>query len=82
MQPSLLISPHGLTQAIGPVDPALWTHYESIVAADFARARPGDSFEGLKSRARFSKEDKGLLRDWLAIAAARAGAAGRDENSS
>lgn len=74
MHRGLFISPNGLTRAIGPEDPQLWTYYESLVAADFARTHPGDSFEGLKRRARFAKEDKGLLCDWMAIAAARAGA--------
>ncbi len=31
---------------------------------------PGDSFDDLKRRAAFSKEDRMLLRDWLAAAAA------------
>jgi hypothetical protein len=45
---------------------------ESLIRADYERCRPGDSFDDLKRRARFAKEDKGLLRDWMAIAAARA----------
>jgi hypothetical protein len=77
MDDRLFISPNGATRLIGPEDPHLWPYYESLVAADYARAHPGDSFEGLKRRARFSKEDKGLLSDWMATAAARAGAAGR-----
>ena len=82
MHDRLFISPNGLTRPIGPDDPQLWAYYESLVAADFSRTHPGDSFEGLKRRARFSKEDKGLLSDWMAIAAARAGAAGRAGGSS
>ena len=74
MHGRLFISRNGLTRAIGPEDPRLWAYYESLVAADFSRTHPGDSFEGLKRRARFSKEDKGLLGDWMAIAAIRAGA--------
>ncbi|HEY9055844.1 MAG TPA: hypothetical protein VIN77_01720 [Aurantimonas sp.] len=47
---------------------------EALVRADYERCRPDDSFEDLKRRARFSKEDKGLLRDWLALAEQRANA--------
>jgi hypothetical protein len=47
---------------------------ESLIREDFERCHPGDSFEDLKRRASFSKEDKGLLRDWMAIARARAAA--------
>lgn len=73
MDEPLTIAPNGLTQLIGPADPETWALYESLVADDFARTHPGDSFENLKHRARFAKEDKGLLRDWLAVAAMRAG---------
>ena len=47
---------------------------ESLIREDFERCHPDDTFEDLKKRASFSKEDKGLLRDWMAIAAHRAGA--------
>jgi hypothetical protein len=40
---------------------------ESIRLA-YERCHPEDSFDDLKHRARFSKEAKGLLRDWLALA--------------
>lgn len=69
----LTIAPNGVTQRLGPADPETWAFYESLVAKDFARTHPGDSFENLRHRARFAKEDKGLLRDWLAVAALRAG---------
>jgi len=48
------------------------THLESLIRADFQRCHPGDTLEDLKRRASFSKEDKGLLRDWMAIAIRRA----------
>ena len=39
-----------------------------------AQINPGETLEDIKRRASFSKEDKGLLRDWMAIAAIRAAA--------
>ena len=44
---------------------------ESLVSRDYDRCHPGDSFADLKLRARFSKEDKGLLADWLSLASLR-----------
>ena len=44
---------------------------ESLVSRDYDRCHPGDSFADLKLRARFTKEDKGLLADWLSLAALR-----------
>lgn len=46
-------------------------HLESLVRADYERCHPEDSFDDLKRRARFTKEDKGLLRDWLVVAERR-----------
>ncbi len=40
----------------------------------FERCHPGETLEDIKRRVSFSKEDKGLLRDWMAIAALRAAA--------
>lgn len=37
----------------------------------YERCRPDDSFEALKHRAAFSKEDRRLLEDWRAAAKAR-----------
>ena len=51
------------------------THLESLIREDFERCHPGETLEDLKRRASFSKEDRGLLRDWMAVAAARAVAA-------
>ena len=51
------------------------TYLESLIREDFERCHPGETLEDLKRRASFSKEDKGLLRDWMAVAAAHAAAA-------
>lgn len=53
------------------------TYLESLIREDFERCHPGETLEDLKQRASFSKEDRGLLRDWMAVAAARAAAASR-----
>lgn len=34
----------------------------------YDRCHPDDSFDEMRRRARFSKEDRGLLRDWRAAA--------------
>ena len=52
-------------------------YLESLIREDFERCHPGETLEDLKRRASFSKEDRGLLRDWMAVAAARAAAAQR-----
>jgi hypothetical protein len=44
---------------------------ESLVSQDYDRCHPGDSLADLKRRARFTKEDKGLLADWLDLASRR-----------
>ncbi len=67
----LFMSANGIKQALGPDDPALRARYESLVRDDYERAHPNDSFDDLKRRARFSKEDQGLLRDWMDVAVAR-----------
>ena len=51
------------------------TYLESLIREDFERCHPGEILDDLKRRASFSKEDRGLLRDWMAVAASRAGAA-------
>jgi hypothetical protein len=51
------------------------TYLESLIREDFERCHPSETLEDLKRRASFSKEDRGLLRDWMAVAAARATAA-------
>ncbi|WGD51442.1 hypothetical protein QA641_39350 [Bradyrhizobium sp. CB1650] len=50
------------------------TYLESLIREDFERCHPGET-QDLKRRASFSKEDRGLLRDWMAVAADRAAAA-------
>lgn len=45
---------------------------ERRIRADFERCHPGETLEDLRRRAAFTKEDKGLYRHWLAIAATRA----------
>lgn len=50
-------------------------YLESLIREDYERCHPGETFEDLRRRSAFSKEDKGLLRDWMAIAAIRAAAA-------
>ncbi len=46
-------------------------YLESLIRRDYEMCHPDESFDDLKRRARFSKEDKGLLRDWMAVAARR-----------
>ena len=49
-------------------------YLESLIDADYEHCHPGETLDDLKRRTSFSKEDKGLLRDWMAVAAARAAA--------
>ena len=49
-------------------------YLEALIRQDFERCHPGETLDDLKRRASFSKEDRGLLRDWMAIAASRAAA--------
>jgi hypothetical protein len=72
MTEKLRMAANGVWEAIGPEDRRLFAYYESLVAPDYDRCHPGDTFEAMKFRARFSKEDQGLLRQWMAIAAVRA----------
>jgi hypothetical protein len=57
---------------VRPASEAERTYLEQLIRADFARCHPGETLEDIKRRACFSKEDKGLLRDWMAVAAIRA----------
>jgi hypothetical protein len=59
---------------VRPASEAERTYLEQLIRADFARCHPGETLEDIKRRACFSKEDKGLLRDWMAVAAIRAAA--------
>ena len=49
-------------------------YLESLIRADYERCHPGEALDDMKLRSAFSKEDRGLLRDWMAIAAVRAAA--------
>ena len=49
-------------------------YLESLIRADYERCHPGEALEDMKLRSAFSKEDRGLLRDWIAVAAVRAAA--------
>lgn len=66
------MSINGIIQAIGLEDAQMRLHPETLIAAEFDRCHSGDSFQDLKHRARFSKEDQGLLKEWMALAAVRA----------
>ena len=46
-------------------------YLESLIRADYERFHPDETLEDLKLRARFSKEEKGLLRGWMAVARGR-----------
>jgi len=52
-------------------------YLEALIREDFERCHPGETLDDVRRRAAFSKEDKGLLRDWMAVAAARRAAANR-----
>lgn len=45
---------------------------ERIARESYERCHPDDTFDDLKRRAAFSREDQGLLRDWLEFAAREA----------
>ncbi|MFA7637981.1 MAG: hypothetical protein WCY02_01600 [Parvibaculum sp.] len=58
-----------LNGILTPVGLPATEHHAGIIShamREYEQCHPGDSFESLVERARFSKEDKGLLRDWLA----------------
>ncbi|MDH6257598.1 hypothetical protein [Bradyrhizobium sp. BR13661] len=57
---------------VRPADEAERAYLESLIQADIVRCHPGETLEDIKRRAAFSKEDKGLLRDWMGVAAMRA----------
>lgn len=71
-QDPVYMSEDGLWRAIEPENPELRTRYEALIREDFERSHPHDTLEALRHRARFSKEDQGLLRDWMDVAARRA----------
>lgn len=55
-----------------PADEAERARLEALVRADYDRCRVGETFDDMKWRMAFSREDRGLYRDWMAIAVARA----------
>jgi hypothetical protein len=57
---------------VRPANEAERAYLESLIREDFDRCHPGETLDDVKRRASFSKEDKGLLRDWMALAAIRA----------
>lgn len=61
--------PIGSYYGPGPACEEARAYLESLIRDDFERCHPGDTLEDLKRRASFSREDRGLLRDWMAIAA-------------
>ena len=72
---------NGVFNRIGPTDEREWAYHESLIRADYERCHPDHAFEDLKNSAKFSKENKGLLREWMAVAAQRAEAQRREKNS-
>lgn len=76
-----LIYKNGIFNRIGPVEERERSYHESLIRAYYERCHPDDTLEDLKHRAGFSKEDKGLLRDWMAVAAQLAGAERREKAS-
>lgn len=50
---------------------------ESALRAAYERCHPEDSFEALKHRAAFSKEDRRLLEDWREAMGLRSTAAAK-----
>jgi hypothetical protein len=66
------------------LDPAgAWdqTYLESLIREDFERCHPGETLDDLKRRASFSREDRGLLRDWMTAGRAAATNVGWIEGS-
>jgi hypothetical protein len=59
---------------VRPANEAERDYLESLIRDDFERCHPGETLDDIKRRASFSREDKGLLRDWMAVAAERAAA--------
>ncbi len=62
---------------IRPADASERAYLESLVRADYDRTHPGETFDDMTRRVSFSREDRGLYRDWIALAATRADAAAR-----
>ncbi len=69
---NLYILTIGVFNQIEPSDVNERAYLESLIRADYEKYHPDETLEDLKHRARISKEDKGLLRDWMVIARRRA----------
>jgi hypothetical protein len=57
---------------VRPKDDAERAYLESLVREDYDRRRVGETFDDMKRRMPFSREDRGLYRDWMTVAASRA----------
>ncbi len=66
--------PSNLHNFVCPASETERAYLESLIRLDYERCHPGEALEDMKLRSAFSKEDKGLLRDWMAVAAVRAAA--------
>lgn len=78
---NLYILTNGAFNQIEPSNVNERAFLESLIRADYEKYHPDETLEDLKRRARFSKEDKGLLRDWMVVARWRT-AANTDANVS
>lgn len=73
----------GVSCLVGPRDARQRAFLESLISPDYERCHHGETLEDLKHRARFSKEDQGLFRDWMAVALRHAaGRRGRTQEAS
>ncbi|NTJ62128.1 hypothetical protein G6M50_12540 [Agrobacterium rhizogenes] len=57
---------------VEPTDRETRIDYEALIRDDYARCHPGDTLDFLKHRAKFLVEDKGLLLQWMEVAARKA----------
>ncbi|KQZ99948.1 hypothetical protein ASD64_13800 [Mesorhizobium sp. Root157] len=57
---------------VRPVDDTERAYLESLIREEYDRCRVGEAFDDIKRRMAFSREDQGLYRDWMAVAANRA----------
>ncbi len=58
--------------SISPGSEAERVYLVSLIREDYERSHPGETLDDMKRRSAFSKKDKGLLRDWMALAVMRA----------
>jgi hypothetical protein len=56
---------------VQPGDEAERVSLEASIREDFAHCHPDMTLDDLRRRAAFSREDRGLLRDWMVVAAKR-----------